>query len=235
MFLRCMGNVLDDEKQQQICALGRLGWTLSRIQATTGIRRETVSGYLRAAGIPVRGRGRPSEAAAKAAISPGVSTDLSAKPAITAGAVSTDPARAPSASACEPYRELIVEALGRSRNAVAIWQDLVDDHGFTARYASIRRFVLHLRGTTPAEARVVITTAPGEDYGKSRVMLRPMTIRCSGMRSFRSSGIELRIIPYSASSQASRSFGGRPRLGLAQVGVPARVSASRFMSRSIWM
>lgn len=51
-------------------------------------------------------------------------------------------------------------ALGRGRNAVAIWQDLVDDHGFTARYASVRRFVLHLRGTTPAEARVVITTAP---------------------------------------------------------------------------
>ena len=70
--------------------------------------------------------------------------------------------RAPSASACEPYRELIVEALGHGRNAVAIWQDLVDDHGFSARYASVRRFVLTLRGTAPAEARVVITTAPGE-------------------------------------------------------------------------
>ena len=89
--------------------------------------------------------------------------------------VSTDPARpsppgrAPSASACEPYRELIVEALGRGRNAMAIWQDLVDDHGFAARYASVRRFVVTLRGSAPAEARVVITTAPGEegqvDYG----------------------------------------------------------------------
>ena len=139
MFLRCMGNVLDDEKQQRICALGRLGWTLSRIQATTGIRRETVSGYLKAAGIPVRGRGRPSEAAATAAIPGEVSTDPSAKPAIIPAAVSTDPARAPSASACEPYRELIVEAIGRGRNAVAIWQDLVDDHGFAGRYASVRR------------------------------------------------------------------------------------------------
>ena len=36
-----MSNVLDDEKQQQIRALGRLGWTLSRIQQATGIRRET--------------------------------------------------------------------------------------------------------------------------------------------------------------------------------------------------
>ena len=52
---------------------------------------------------------------------------------------------------------------------MAIWQDLVDDHGFPARYASVRRFVVTLRGAAPAEARVVITTAPGEegqvDYG----------------------------------------------------------------------
>ena len=122
----------------------------------------------------MRGRGRPGERAAKPAISVEVSTDSTlAKPAIC-GTVSTDaaspaPTRAPSASACEPYRELIVEALGRGRNAVAIWQDLVDDHGFSARYASVRRFVLKLRGAAPAEARVVITTAPGEegqvDYG----------------------------------------------------------------------
>ena len=138
-----MSNVLDDEKQQQIRALGRLGWTLSRIQEATGIRRETISGYLKAAGIAVRSRGRPSESKPKPAISEEVSTDSGeAKPA-TRGEVSTDsasvprPGRAPSASACEPYRELIVEALGRGRNAMAIWQDLVDDHGFVDRDGEI--------------------------------------------------------------------------------------------------
>jgi hypothetical protein len=79
------------------------------------------------------------------------------------------PGRAPSASACEPFREPIAEALARGRNARAIWQDLVDDHGFAARYASVRRFVVTLRGRAPAEARLVITTLPGEegqvDYG----------------------------------------------------------------------
>jgi hypothetical protein len=50
-----MGNVLDDEKQQQILALGRLGWTVSRIAEATGVRRETAAGYLRAAGLSVRG------------------------------------------------------------------------------------------------------------------------------------------------------------------------------------
>jgi hypothetical protein len=86
------------------------------------------------------------------------------KPAIS-GEVSTDspqpaPTRAPSASACEPYRELITEALGRGRNAVAIWQDLVDDHGFAARYASVRRFVVKLRGAAAAlESRLPATEA----------------------------------------------------------------------------
>jgi len=169
-----MSNVLDQTTQQQILALGRLGWTLSRIEETTGVRRETISGYLKAAGIPVRRRGRPSEARSKAAINrEPVSTD---SPPSDTGAVSIDgapvsrPGRAPTASACEPYRTLITEALGRGRNAMAIWQDLVDDHGFAARYASVRRFVQTIRGATPPDARVVITTAPGEeaqvDYGE---------------------------------------------------------------------
>src|SRR5581483_10651 len=166
-----MSNVLDNDKQQQILALGRLGWSLRRIEQVLAVRRETISGYLRAAGIAVHGRGRRSESKAKPAIAEEeVSTDLEAKPAITREGVSTDPGRAPTASACEPYREIIAEALARGRNAVAIWQDLVDDHGFPARYASVRRFVVALRGSAQADARVVITTAPGEegqvDYGE---------------------------------------------------------------------
>jgi transposase len=62
---------------------------------------------------------------------------------------------------------------------MAIWQDLVDDHGFTARYASVRRFVVTLRGTSSPEARVVITTAPGEeaqvDYGDGPMVRHPET------------------------------------------------------------
>ena len=36
-----MGNVLDPSKQQQVLALGRLGWPLRRIEQETGVRRET--------------------------------------------------------------------------------------------------------------------------------------------------------------------------------------------------
>jgi transposase len=170
-----------------------LGWTLRRIEAVTGVRRETASGYLRAAGISVRGRGRPGEGVPKPAITTEVSTDSGpSKPAISE-AVSTDaavpaPTRAPSASACEPYRDLIAEALSRGRNAVAIWQDLVDDHGFSARYASVRRFVLALRGAVPAEARVVITTAIGEegqvDYGEGPMVRDASTGKYRRVRLF---------------------------------------------------
>src|SRR5215212_6872916 len=103
-----MGNVLDDNTQQQVLALGRLGWTLVRIQRATGSRRETISGYLKAAGIAVRGRGRPSESKPKPAISGQVSTDSGPPKPGSRAEVSTDaaapmhPGRAPSASACEP-------------------------------------------------------------------------------------------------------------------------------------
>ena len=49
-----MANVLNEEKKQQVLALGRLGWSLRRIQQATHIRRETASTYLKAAGIAVR-------------------------------------------------------------------------------------------------------------------------------------------------------------------------------------
>ena len=41
---------LAQEKRQQVLALGRLGWSLRRIEAATGVRRKTASTYLKAAG-----------------------------------------------------------------------------------------------------------------------------------------------------------------------------------------
>src|ERR1700674_1064191 len=63
-----MSNVLSEEKKQQVIALGRLGWPLRRIEQETGVRRETASTYLKAAGIGVRpprawGRRPPSKPA----------------------------------------------------------------------------------------------------------------------------------------------------------------------------
>ena len=77
--------------------------------------------------------------------------------------------RSPSASACEPYWETIEVGLSQGRNAKAIWQDLVDGHGFSGDYQSVKRFIRKCRGSHSPEACAVIETAPGEelqvDYG----------------------------------------------------------------------
>src|SRR6202042_3868137 len=69
--------------------------------------------------------------------------------------------------------------LAKGRNAMAIWQDLVDGHGFAGRYASVKRFVRKLVGSSAPEARVVIETAPGEeaqvDYGTGPMVRDPQT------------------------------------------------------------
>ena len=48
-----MSNVLSTDKKQQVIALGKLGWSLRRIEEVTGVRRETASAYLKAAGVVV--------------------------------------------------------------------------------------------------------------------------------------------------------------------------------------
>ncbi len=172
-----MSNVLNEEKKQQVIALGRLGWSLRRIQRAIGVRRETAATYLRAAGIAFRppgGGGRPLPA--KPAIE--VITDFGAELADgTTEPPEPKPGRSPSASACGPYRDAIELGLSHGRNAMAIWQDLVDTYGFAAGYQSVRRFVTQLRGKQSPEACAVIETAPGEelqvDYGTGPMVRDP--------------------------------------------------------------
>ncbi len=186
-----MSNVLSDDKRQQIIALGRLGWSLRRIEQATGVRRETASAYLKAAGISVRRPGKRGRGAKPAievftdselgkAVNPPDNQSEVSKPAIEvftdsggAKAATTPTAntnKALTLSSCEPYREFIQQSLARGRNAMAIWQDLVTDYGFAHSYQSVRRFVnkLYPPELQPS-ARAVIVTAPGEeaqvDYG----------------------------------------------------------------------
>jgi hypothetical protein len=82
-----VSNVLNEQTKQQVIALGRLGWSLRRIQKTTGVRRETAAAYLREAGIAVRPPGRWGHRSAVADYAPGAATGVaagppSAKPAI---------------------------------------------------------------------------------------------------------------------------------------------------------
>ena len=44
-----------------------------------------------------------------------------------------------SRSQCEPFREQIIAKLDRGLSAQRIFQDLVEEHGFTAKYHSVHR------------------------------------------------------------------------------------------------
>jgi transposase len=177
-----VSNVLSEEKKQQIVGLGRVGWSLRRIERETGIHRETAARYLAEAGIPIRKPGRPSKQTAKPAISATeVTPDSSPPPSKPAISVTPDSGRKKPASSSisEPFRDLIDEALARGRNAKGIWQDLVDDHGFTGSYQSVKRFVRRQIGPATADARAIIVTPPGEeaqvDYGTGPLVRDPAT------------------------------------------------------------
>ncbi len=178
-----MSNVLRTEKQEQVRALGRLGWSLRRIEEETGIRRETVSRYLKASGIDIRrprGRRAPESAGdPKAASQPTIDSGSASK---AASQVTTDlereakPGWSRRVSGCEPYRDLVEAWVNRGRTASAIWQDLVDDHGFESSYECVKRFVRKLRGTPAGDPHPRIVTAPGEeaqvDYGGDGPLVR---------------------------------------------------------------
>src|ERR1700756_3897938 len=168
-----MSNALSEEKKQQVIALGKLGWSLRKIERETGVRRETAGAYLRAAGIAVRiprawGRRAPAKPANE--VTPDFLGLLSQPPSSpVAGRV----------SACEPYRDFIEEQLSRGRNAKAIWQDLVTDHGYPGDYQTVKRFVRKLAGCKLPQAAGIILTEPGEegqvDYGSGPLVRHPQT------------------------------------------------------------
>jgi transposase len=83
---------------------------------------------------------------------------------------------------------------------MAIWHDARRRSRLTARYASVRNFVVTLRGTSSPEARLVITNAPGEegqvDYGEGPMVRYPDTGQYRRTRLF--------VLPLGYSRKAAR-------------------------------
>ena len=98
------------------------------------------------------------------------------------------PSRGPSASTCEPYREVIQLGLDQGRTAKAIWQDLVDRESAPPGYSSLRRFARQLRSARSPEAHPVIVTVAGEeaqvDYGEGPMVRDPDSGRYRRTRLF---------------------------------------------------
>jgi len=232
-----MSNVLNESKKQQVIALGMLGWTLRRIEQETGVRRETVGAYLKAAGIAVRpagawGRRAPAKAANEVIADLGnskpaneVITDFDGRFPLSSSLQPRN--RASSVSTCEPYRDAIELGLSRGRNAKAIWQDLVAG-GYDGGYQTVQRFVGKLRGDQRPEAFGIIVTAAGEecqvDYGTGPMVRDPQSGKYRRTRLFVMtlgySRKSVRLLVFRSSTRtwaelhekAFRRLGGSPRI-----------------------
>ena len=136
-----MANELKVAKVLSIKALHAQGWSQRRIARELEINRETVARHLRAASKPAK---------APTGSEPGVGD--------------SKPAKAPtgSRSICGPLQEEIEAKLKQGLSAQRIFQDLVQEHDFQAKYHSVRRFVAKINRTTPLPFRR-IEVAPGEE------------------------------------------------------------------------
>ncbi len=198
-------NVLKPHLQTTIATLVAAGKRQREIARITGVDRKTIRKY-------------QEQFAAAQANSPTVPTgpELQIPPPCP-------PAKGSQPSVCEPHREFIEAQLRLRRNAMAIYQDLVDRFGFAAGYDSVKRFVRTLRQHEPAQFDR-LDFLPGEeaqvDYGEGALTRVPGTNRYRKPRLFvmtlRYSRRSFRRVVWKSSKQvwaelheqAWRHFGG---------------------------
>lgn len=208
--------------QTTVWTLLKAGNTQREIERRTGVSRHTIRAWTQ--------RFAAQGAPPGAANCPGVATD-SDEPAPAQTAPPRPPAGlsgpAPLAnSLCEPHRAFIEAQLRLGRNATAIYQELVDAHGFAGRYNSVKRFVGRTRVRQP-EQFDRLSFVPGEemqvDYGEGAPTRVPGTQRYRRPRLFvatlRHSRRSFRCVVWNSSQQvwaelheqAWRYFGGSCR------------------------
>src|SRR5450755_985318 len=185
-------NELSMQEQETVLSLLRLGWSTRRVARETRQRREAIARYVVAAGLlaptPIADSKPATEAevpadsksASEAAV-PGDSKPATAaevpaglKAAIGAEVPTAFAAATPakSRSSCEGHRPFITAEIAKGRNGTAIFQDLVEHHGYEGSYDAVKRFVRPLVSSTP-KLSCRVETLPGQDYVEFRVMLSP--------------------------------------------------------------
>src|SRR6266849_4682173 len=224
-----MTNYLKMPKKSHVLALLELGWSYRRIEAETGVRRETVSGYdrMRQANAAKTFPGSDPSPPTDSADPTGVARSNAAKTFAGSNAkpAKTFPGSGPPARfAAAGYHDAILEKRARGLTAQRVWQDLTEEFGYGHSYESVKRY---LRTIAPRGRAVgVFESEPGQDYGETGVMLRAeeFAAKCLNLPPFGHAGLP--IIPYRDSSQRSMSLGRRVRFA-GRAGDPTRLSASR--------
>jgi transposase len=186
-----MSNVLKVSLQATIYSLYNRGWSRRRIARELGINRETVGRYLLLASL------------AKPAIStPGVEGDNESKPAI-----STPGKGVGRRSQCEPLAEVISAKVEVGLSARRIYQDLVEETGFSDSYQSVKRFVRKLRALQP-ERIWRLECQPGEELQLDFGLGAPLD---DGRRRTRRSWVLRLVLSYSRKGYSEAVTSRTPR------------------------
>ena len=215
-------NVLTPQQRNNVVTLLQNNVSQRKISSKTGIDRKTIRKLVQA----MYAAKLPGSNSPMATGFPGLADQIPPPrpPAPAASQGSALPAYA--RSACEPHRTWIEAQVSLGRNATAIYQDLVDLHGFESRYNSVKRFCRSLRQREP-EQFDRLEFLPGEesqvDYGEGAPTLHPTSGRYRKPRLFvmtlRYSRRSFRRVVWKSSSEAwarlhedaFRYFGGCPQ------------------------
>jgi transposase len=168
-------NVLKSQKRSDVVALIRAGHSQREIHRRLEVDRETIRRIVRAQSCGVDAPLSLGAAAVNSKIQnrPGWPPDGGA-----ANSASNRSIPEHARSACEPHREWIEGQVLLGRNAVSIYQDLVERFAFTAKYNSVKRFVRALRHRDP-EQYDRLEFSPGEeaqvDFGQGAPTCHPVT------------------------------------------------------------
>lgn len=210
-------NVLKPHKKATIITLLAHGVSRHEISRKAGIDRKTVRKYARlhlGAAVAVQ---EESKSPSPEQVATGEEATASQNP----------PPRPPAhaRSACHDQAAWIESQVRLGRNAMAIYQDLVEQFGFTHRYNSVKRFVRSLRKREPQQFDR-LEFLPGEetqvDYGEGAHTIHPTTGKYRRPRLFvmtlRYSRRSFRKVVWQSSQEtwarlheeAFRYFGGCP-------------------------
>ena len=173
-------NVLQPNKKTAIITLLNNGVSQREIGRKVRVDRKTIRKYARI-------MGNDNQIGDVSSKSPGVATGSRERadqnpppwpPACEDSASGEGKIPAHARSACEHHRPWIEEQVRLGRNAVSIYQDLVERFAFEHKYNSVKRFCRALRRKNPIQYDR-LEFGPGEeaqvDYGLGALTLKPGT------------------------------------------------------------
>jgi transposase len=145
-------NVLKPHLENTVMTLLSKGMRQREISRKTGVDRKTIRKIRRQVAAAAAAANSSTLATGSGPPS-GAENPPPRPPAPTAAGVQipVPPIPAHARSACEDHREWIEAQVRLGRNAMAIYQELVDTRGFTFAYNSVKRFCRGLRQREPEQ------------------------------------------------------------------------------------